>query len=91
METVSGHKGVELSRTPVVLKSGDWELQVVPWIGGRILSMDHIPSGIVSSIVIFSFSNSINFHFLCIFAGIRQAYSCAFIVSVPLFETSVDL
>ncbi|XP_009761908.1 uncharacterized protein [Nicotiana sylvestris] len=45
VETVSGHKGVELSRTPVVLKSGDWELQVVPWIGGRILSMDHIPSG----------------------------------------------
>ncbi|KAF3683178.1 putative ubiquinol oxidase 1, mitochondrial-like [Capsicum annuum] len=45
VETVSGHKGVELSRTPVVLKSVDWELKVVPWIGGRILSMDHIPSG----------------------------------------------
>lgn len=45
VEAVSGHKGVELSRTPVVLKSGDWELKVVPWIGGRILSMDHIPSG----------------------------------------------
>uniref|UniRef100_A0A7N0VDJ9 Alpha-glucosidase n=2 Tax=Kalanchoe fedtschenkoi TaxID=63787 RepID=A0A7N0VDJ9_KALFE len=40
-----GHKGVELSATPVELKSGDWLLKVVPWIGGRIIAMTHLPSG----------------------------------------------
>lgn len=45
VEKVSEGKGIELSRTPVELKSGDWVLKVVPWIGGRILSMEHIPSG----------------------------------------------
>jgi hypothetical protein len=45
VEEVSGQKGVELSRTPIELKSGDWVLKVVPWIGGRIISMMHLPSG----------------------------------------------
>ncbi|KAL7159773.1 hypothetical protein ABFS83_01G050300 [Erythranthe nasuta] len=40
-----GHKGTELSQTPVEMKSGDWLLKVVPWIGGRIISMQHLPSG----------------------------------------------
>ncbi|OVA18457.1 Glycoside hydrolase [Macleaya cordata] len=44
-EEVSGHKEVELSRTPVELKSGDWALKIVPWIGGRMISMQHLPSG----------------------------------------------
>ncbi|KAF8380780.1 hypothetical protein HHK36_028274 [Tetracentron sinense] len=47
VEEVSGHKGVELSRTPVELKNGDWILKVVPWIGGRMISMMHLPSGSV--------------------------------------------
>lgn len=42
---VSGHKGTELSQTPVEMKSGDWILKVVPWVGGRIISMEHLPSG----------------------------------------------
>ncbi|CDP07162.1 unnamed protein product [Coffea canephora] len=37
-----GHKGVEVSRTPIVMKSGEWVLKVVPWIGGRIISMEHV-------------------------------------------------
>ena len=45
VEEVSGHKGAELSRTPIELKGGNWVLKVVPWIGGRIISMMHIPSG----------------------------------------------
>ncbi|KAK6129904.1 hypothetical protein DH2020_036298 [Rehmannia glutinosa] len=45
VDNVSGHKGTELSRTPVELKSGDWALKVVPWIGGRVISMEHLPSG----------------------------------------------
>ncbi|CAM8883103.1 unnamed protein product [Rhodiola kirilowii] len=40
-----GHKGVELSATPVELRGGDWLLKVVPLIGGRIISMTHLPSG----------------------------------------------
>ncbi|KAK6158548.1 hypothetical protein DH2020_005862 [Rehmannia glutinosa] len=44
-DNVSGHKGTELSQTPVEMKSGDWVLKVVPWIGGRIISMEHLPSG----------------------------------------------
>uniref|UniRef100_A0A1D1XRD3 Alpha-glucosidase 2 n=1 Tax=Anthurium amnicola TaxID=1678845 RepID=A0A1D1XRD3_9ARAE len=42
---VSGKKGVELSWTPVELKSGKWHLKVVPWVGGRMISMVHLPSG----------------------------------------------
>lgn len=38
-------RGAELSRIPVDLRSGDWHLKVVPWIGGRMISMAHIPSG----------------------------------------------
>ncbi|KAG9454369.1 hypothetical protein H6P81_007273 [Aristolochia fimbriata] len=38
-------KGTELSRTPIELRSGEWSLKVVPWIGGRIISMSHLPSG----------------------------------------------
>ncbi|KAL6985598.1 alpha-glucosidase [Sarracenia purpurea var. burkii] len=45
VEKVSGHKGTELSRTPIELKSAVWALKVVPWIGGRIISMEHLPSG----------------------------------------------
>lgn len=45
VEEVSGKKGFELSKTPVELKSGDWLLKVVPWIGGRMISMMHVPSG----------------------------------------------
>ncbi|KAL2489815.1 heteroglycan glucosidase 1 [Forsythia ovata] len=45
LDNVPGHKGTELSRTPVEIKSGDWALKVVPWIGGRIISMEHLPSG----------------------------------------------
>ncbi|KAF5193014.1 Alpha-glucosidase [Thalictrum thalictroides] len=45
VEEVSGKKGMELSKTPVELKSGDWLLKVVPWIGGRMISMTHLPSG----------------------------------------------
>ncbi|KAL2457604.1 Uncharacterized protein Adt_46293 [Abeliophyllum distichum] len=30
----SANKGSELSRTPVEIKSGDWALKVVPWMGG---------------------------------------------------------
>ncbi|KAI4327947.1 hypothetical protein L6164_020351 [Bauhinia variegata] len=45
VEEVSGHKGIELSRTPIELKTSSWVLKVVPWIGGRIISMTHIPTG----------------------------------------------
>ncbi|KAL9369092.1 hypothetical protein Peur_040291 [Populus x canadensis] len=46
IEEVSGPKGVvELSKVPVELKNGDWIAKVVPWIGGRIISMEHLPSG----------------------------------------------
>jgi len=45
VEEISSHKGVELSRTPIELKSGEWIAKVVPWIGGRIISMEHVPSG----------------------------------------------
>lgn len=45
LENVSEGKEIELSRTPVELKSDDWIFKVVPWIGGRIISLEHIPSG----------------------------------------------
>ncbi|XP_002883444.2 uncharacterized protein LOC9321644 isoform X2 [Arabidopsis lyrata subsp. lyrata] len=45
-EVLPGQKGMELSKEPVELNSGDWKLNIVPWIGGRILSMTHVPSGI---------------------------------------------
>ncbi|KAJ7943956.1 Alpha-glucosidase [Quillaja saponaria] len=45
VEEVSAHKGAELSRTPIDLRSGNWVLKVVPWIGGRIISILHLPSG----------------------------------------------
>lgn len=43
----SGQEGAELSKIPIDLKSGDWLLKVVPWIGGRIISMTHLPTGMV--------------------------------------------
>ena len=46
VEDVPGRKGIELSITPIELKGGDWATKIVPWIGGRIISMTHIPSGI---------------------------------------------
>ncbi|KAJ8754377.1 hypothetical protein K2173_002828 [Erythroxylum novogranatense] len=45
VEEVSRDKGQKLSRTPVELKNGYWATKVVPWIGGRIISMEHLPSG----------------------------------------------
>ncbi|OAY72905.1 Alpha-glucosidase 2 [Ananas comosus] len=45
VDEVSGVKGIELSKIPIDLKSGDWVLKIVPWIGGRIISMMHIPTG----------------------------------------------
>lgn len=45
IDRLSGQKGIELSLTPVELKNGDWVVKVVPWIGGRIISMMHLPSG----------------------------------------------
>ncbi|XVE71959.1 hypothetical protein DITRI_Ditri10aG0192700 [Diplodiscus trichospermus] len=44
VEDVSGHKGGELSGTPIELENGYWSLKIVPWIGGRIISMVHLPS-----------------------------------------------
>uniref|UniRef100_A0A453QVK5 Glycoside hydrolase family 31 N-terminal domain-containing protein n=1 Tax=Aegilops tauschii subsp. strangulata TaxID=200361 RepID=A0A453QVK5_AEGTS len=44
MDEPSGQEGTELSKTLIVLKSGDWFLKIVPWIGGRIISMTHVPS-----------------------------------------------
>uniref|UniRef100_A0A0D9WY37 Uncharacterized protein n=1 Tax=Leersia perrieri TaxID=77586 RepID=A0A0D9WY37_9ORYZ len=44
MDKPAGQEGAELSKIPVDLKSGDWALKVVPWIGGRIISMTHLPS-----------------------------------------------
>lgn len=46
IEMTAGKKGTELSSTPIELKGGDWFLKVVPWIGGRIISMEHQPTGI---------------------------------------------
>ena len=45
IEEVFGTKGAELSKNPIELKSGDWAIKIVPWIGGRIISMEHLPSG----------------------------------------------
>ncbi|CAH9085856.1 unnamed protein product [Cuscuta epithymum] len=42
---ISQKNGAGLSLAPEVLKGGDWELKVVPWIGGRIVSMEHLPTG----------------------------------------------
>lgn len=44
-EEVSGPKGAELSRIPIEMKTDDWIVKIVPWIGGRIISMEHLPSG----------------------------------------------
>lgn len=44
-EEVSEHKGVSISKTPIELKGPHWSVKVVPWIGGRIMSMTHLPSG----------------------------------------------
>lgn len=45
VEKASGNKGIELSGTPVEINCGEWALKVVPWIGGRIISMEHLPTG----------------------------------------------
>ncbi|KAI8530784.1 hypothetical protein RHMOL_Rhmol11G0086100 [Rhododendron molle] len=52
VEKVSGHTGIELSRTPIELKRSVWALKVVPWIGGRIISMEHLPSALVDLLLI---------------------------------------
>ncbi|XP_022145307.1 uncharacterized protein LOC111014792 [Momordica charantia] len=46
VEDVPEHKGVALSKIPVELKGAHWSVKVIPWIGGRIVSMTHLPSGI---------------------------------------------
>ncbi|CAA6669563.1 unnamed protein product [Spirodela intermedia] len=45
IDYASEKKGVEVTRTPVKMERGDWVLEVVPWIGGRLISMVHSPSG----------------------------------------------
>ncbi|KAL5199105.1 hypothetical protein ABZP36_002617 [Zizania latifolia] len=45
IDETSRQEAAELSETPVDLKGGDWLLKVVPGIGGRIISMTHLPSG----------------------------------------------
>ncbi|XP_031483310.1 uncharacterized protein LOC116252855 [Nymphaea colorata] len=44
-QELSPCKGAELSSIPVELTTNDWVLEIVPWIGGRIISMLHAPSG----------------------------------------------
>lgn len=53
MDQTSARKEIELSRTPVEIKSGEWALKVVP--GGRIISMEHIPTGKTNLLTIFYF------------------------------------
>lgn len=50
-DSASRGKGTELSQDPVEMKSREWFLKVVPWIGGRIISMQHLPSGNLMSII----------------------------------------
>ena len=59
------------------MKSGEWVLKVVPWIGGRIISMEHVSRNAISSWIAETLSprsmallvgnNSINLDLLCIF------------------------
>lgn len=42
---MTGIKWIELSGVPLKVKHGEWALKVVPWIGGRIISMEHLPTG----------------------------------------------
>ncbi|KAJ3694752.1 hypothetical protein LUZ60_000129 [Juncus effusus] len=44
IEELHEYKGIELLKTPINLKSGDWYLKLVPWIGGRVISMIHLPT-----------------------------------------------
>lgn len=39
-------KGVGAPRVIIELTGGDWKLKVVPWIGGRVISMVHSPTAI---------------------------------------------
>ena len=45
MEDESGSEGIKLPEIPVDIKGGEWALKAVPWIGGRVISMEHLPSG----------------------------------------------
>ena len=64
---VSGQKGTELSYAPIEIKSGDWILKVVPWVGGRILSMEHLPSGyVITKCIWFYFKHSNVIYFFSI-------------------------
>ncbi|GJU20784.1 heteroglycan glucosidase 1 [Tanacetum coccineum] len=38
--------GIDVLVSPAEVKYGEWALKVVPWIGGRIISLEHIPTGI---------------------------------------------
>lgn len=68
VQKTSEHKGIELSGTPIDLKSSIWAAKVVPWIGGRIISMTHLPSGNASSLS-YNWDKNINhFHSLWHFA-----------------------
>ncbi|KMZ74917.1 alpha-glucosidase, family GH31 [Zostera marina] len=41
----SDFEGMALAKTPVELRSGEWILKLIPWIGGRMNSMVHVPTG----------------------------------------------
>ncbi|GKD37175.1 hypothetical protein Tco_1257382 [Tanacetum coccineum] len=36
--------GIDVLVSPAEVKYGEWALKVVPWIGGRIISLEHIPT-----------------------------------------------
>jgi hypothetical protein len=70
-----GQKEIELSKVPIDLKSGDWSLKLVPWIGGRVISMTHHPSGkfyYLSMILEHLYSNP---HFIQIFIPAQNIIS----------------
>ncbi|GAA0151171.1 glucosidase [Lithospermum erythrorhizon] len=69
----AGHKGVELSRTPVDMRSGDWALKVVPWIGGRIIAMEHLPSEKPYS-MIYSLKHVLLVYYMLFGYKVREAF-----------------
>lgn len=81
MDDGPGHKGTELARTPIQLKSGDWTLKVVPWIGGRVISMEHGPSGVnltnpLSTLISgFCFSSFCSFWLYALLTGTQWLHS----------------
>jgi hypothetical protein len=45
-------KGTGAVKVPIELDQGNILLKIVPWIGGRIMSMIHKPSGLHTSILL---------------------------------------